>query len=1111
MQHRRIGQPHLAWIAAWLVGAAVLPSHGATLTVCSDGCDYAGLQQAHDFAQSGDRIELQQEVLTEDGIILVKDLHIVGTLSAPSIVQAADAAGIAEDRVFYVAGGIVVSMENLIVRHGVFAEGGGIFNLGDLTLRRVAVAGNRSTFGGGISVSGAAAALTLIESIIENNEATSQGGGIDCSAGTLQIERSTLAQNRAFEGGGLNNRDGCMATVRNSTVSMNVAPNGGAGMLNRSGSTLSVVSSTLAYNSLRGLQNNGATSTLSIRNSLLGNALTFDYQPGGNDCAVFLGATITDLGFNRVQRPNSCAFSAGTSVTGVAPGITPLGDFGGPTPTHALLAASGARNSGEAAGLSVDQRNLPRPQDGGFDVGAFEAATADISLPISYRAPVTADGRIEFAELTALDQRGSGYNVQRQLPGGALAPVEPAADYHRTYLGTLPGVPGAVVGTTYFAATGESYYHVIFEDGTEWVHEGGTTQVLTGALAPNWAGMVPPPGGAGDEIWVAEVGIDLPNDRLAITHGGNISDALAMIDHAVLSANLLYLRQAGIMHQVGRVILRASAADDPYAPLATHNQYLTTLINQWENVLPPSSHDLALVVRLDSAAGLAQVGRIGLTPGYSSNDATPRGDFSRPWRHEAGHNWSLIHFEGGTPEGPTFMSGNSLGRMSGPEQAKVLNFRDDGATDIVNVGSLPQPIPPNAGLDRALLSSFASGLTLDLLANDHDANGDALTLVSIEPLSELSLGGSMTLGPQPGTVIYTPPTLGAATSRIDRFRYRIRDATGLEALGYVLLRIVDFDRDGAYRQDFDPFANGTADFDDGSYIVDVSEGSAAAVVGQALELTPDQLGRNSGFTLPPQSLEAGFVASFRYRITSANTPADGFALNFGFPNATSLPSGGIGRFPSGLTLEWNTFAARGYHVLIDGVNVPGGFVPDFGLVDGNWHDVSISWNPTTGLTLVEDGVSVFTDLATTGFAPDTDAMLAFSALTIGLSQQVLIDDVVAGRDADADGVLDGDDTCPGWSNPGQGSVRFLPSILFDDAETVSWSSSVNWASVSGPFSLSADIGSYTSDTSSSGVGSSVQLPESPNRWILLRPDCAVGSFSTAGSGQSGDRDGALLP
>jgi autotransporter-associated beta strand protein len=76
-----------------------------------------------------------------------------------------------------------------------------------------------------------------------------------------------------------------------------------------------------------------------------------------------------------------------------------------------------------------------------------------------------------------------------------------------------------------------------------------------------------------------------------------------------------------------------------------------------------------------------------------------------------------------------------------------------------------------------------------VLANDSDSNGESITLLSFDASS--SLGGSLTrsTGTGPGgrdEVIYTPPpALGEGT---DWFKYRIQDSSGMQAVGYAMLR-----------------------------------------------------------------------------------------------------------------------------------------------------------------------------------------------------------------------------------------------------------------------------------------------------------------------------------
>src|SRR5947209_958568 len=71
-----------------------------------------------------------------------------------------------------------------------------------------------------------------------------------------------------------------------------------------------------------------------------------------------------DLSFPDISCPHAIA---------VDPKLGALGDYGGPTQTMALHAASAALNQG-AACPSTDQRGVVRPQGGACDIGAFEVA-----------------------------------------------------------------------------------------------------------------------------------------------------------------------------------------------------------------------------------------------------------------------------------------------------------------------------------------------------------------------------------------------------------------------------------------------------------------------------------------------------------------------------------------------------------------------------------------------------------------------------------------------------------------------------------------------------------------------------------------------------------------
>lgn len=993
---------HLVTATALMATAA-----GATLTVGTSGFDFTSLQAAIHAANPGDVIDVRSTI-TESGILIGKNITIKSTLATPQIVQAAAAPGTATDRVFYIFGGNQVTMENLVIRHGVFPSvGGGITNYGQLNLLRVRVEKNSSANGGGIFSQGAGSSVTLTECTVESNTASVTGGGLYGDGSTaMVVQRSTFAKNRAFEGGAIMNQFSASLTVNNSTISMNLANNGGAGIFTNNSATTSVNSCTFSHNSLRAVQSNGATSTFSIRNSIIANSLLPDFETEGEDCVTFGGAAFTDLGHNLVEHPGSNPFTATGSVTGIDPQLGALADYGGPTRVHAFGISSPAANSGNG-GLGVDQRGFARPTPD--DKGSFLFRDAGEPLrPTAFCAPVAAAGEIHFGEFRGLEFRSPNFAVQIQNGAGGFASFAPDFYSHGTYVGTVDGLPGAIAGGTYFPLTGKFYWHAIFEDGKEWDNEGGATRIRgTTAMTSTWPGAVPLPGGAGSNLRAAEVGVDLPSARFIAKHGSNGNDALAMIEHSIMATNLIYMRQAGIQHRLGRVILRGSAATDPYATNTTHGQALTAVETQWGTVLytaqSPGTHDLAVVVHSEDSGGLAGVENIGSPKGYSSCATTPRGNFSGVFRHEAGHNWSMNHLDGGAPEGDTLNSGNDRGRLSGPEQYLVLDYRGrQSALYLDNLGSATVPVPPSAATDRLLLPSTSSQGTINLLANDHDANGGALTLVSFTTASELGLGGTLSSTATPGVVKYTPPSTPQPFSAIDRFRYRIRDASGQEAVGFIFARVVKVVPDAYYVQNFNSFTDGTLDLNDGSYI-DKTGGTGSlpvTVEGEALQLTPDALEQQSKLTLPSlPGLNKGYLAQFRFQFSAAGTPADFLALDLGPAEST--------RLIKGLRLEFNTYAAQGYHVKVDNVNVPGGFVANTTLVDGQWHNVNVSWLPQLGLTLTVDGSPIFTNLPVPGFTPATDAVLGFAAFTGGLSQVTLIDDIAvisAAVDIDSDGI-----------------------------------------------------------------------------------------------------------
>src|SRR2546430_14094222 len=246
----------IAWAALSLVA---VPGHAVTFVVnttadtadavpgdgrCADSggaCSLrAAVQEANALA-GADTIQLAAAtyVLTGaagDDLAVSGDLDITGDLTLTGAGTAStiiDGGGV--DRVLDIdpsGAGVSVTISNLTVRGGNAAgqAGGGIRNLGTLSLSNVTLAANSSGVnGGGLLNLGT---LTLTNTTVSGNTAGTDGGGIyNSGGGTLTITASTLSGNSANSagrnGGGIFNASA--ATLTNVTVSGNSANSGGGG------------------------------------------------------------------------------------------------------------------------------------------------------------------------------------------------------------------------------------------------------------------------------------------------------------------------------------------------------------------------------------------------------------------------------------------------------------------------------------------------------------------------------------------------------------------------------------------------------------------------------------------------------------------------------------------------------------------------------------------------------------------------------------------------------------------------------------------------------------------------------------------------------------------
>jgi hypothetical protein len=320
--------------------------------------------------------------------------------------------------------------------------GGGIDNGGTMTLTDCTISGNSAgDDGGGGLDNNSSGMLKLTDCTVSDNS----GGGLNNNSGTLSLNDCTVSDN---SGGGIDNVFLSTLSLTDCTVSDNSGVNYGGGIdndgpLSLTGCTISANSATGTGGGLYNGAGPGFSGTATLTDTIVaGNAA--GSSPSPSDVAGNAASGVTGT-YNLIGTGGSGGITGGTDGNIVltdlsALGLAPLGDYGGPTQTMALLPGSAAIGAGTTVDfpgttnpITTDQRGVARP-DYGPDIGAFQSQGFTITTVADSTPQITTAGT-PFANALAVTV-------------AANDPIEPVAGGIVTFTVPSAGASAVLSATT---------------------------------------------------------------------------------------------------------------------------------------------------------------------------------------------------------------------------------------------------------------------------------------------------------------------------------------------------------------------------------------------------------------------------------------------------------------------------------------------------------------------------------------------------------------------------------------------------------------------------------------------------------------------------------------
>lgn len=440
--------------------------------------------------------------------------------------------------------------------------------------------------------------------------------------------------------------------------------------------------------------------------------------------------------------------SAGTLTAGrqqvTLPGIIPGQDY------FVRIEVRGAVGSSWSSVMPVNTQIIPAGKQAGEALPQTIAISVDVNgqnkLLSFYKHSVRSPN---YQLLTFDDRRQNQYQAVIPMP-------EP-----RTYRGRVTNDPYLAV-TGVVDAVGKLHISAWRGDGRAWGKVVDVSHLIdTKALGNNETVTeelqisMDVPVGDNNRYFVPQPGADFHNNlaRVSFKHehnqfvnraGGNLINAIAQMENHINETDYVWAQKTGLRWDVGRSLIEVhgnSSADNTQPRPAA-----TDVTNFSIDFQDPVN------------GGYCWGGGdwVGCVANYTHNWG---------FTHEIGHNMGLGHGEQSDNNNQIMAPGSQLGNM----QARKTTRRLQAGSKFKPAKAITDVMPPAAFKDYLSVYQNEAG-TVAVLANDYDANGEALSILAFQATT--AKGGKVS---QQGNILrYTPP---ADYIGVDQFTYTVTDGT----------------------------------------------------------------------------------------------------------------------------------------------------------------------------------------------------------------------------------------------------------------------------------------------------------------------------------------------